>query len=499
MLDAARLPERVSYYRRFLDFCADWNVNAVVFRLTDDQGCALRFESHPELLIHEHALTCGAMSDLVAYAGERGIEMIPEIESFGHSRYITSVDRYAHLSDKAADDTDWRNGLTPLHPDVLQLLGDLYEEAASIFPGRFLHGGCDEVTWGASAFSRDLLNTRSRPAVWAEYLNALNRKTRSLGKEFIVWADMVLRHEPDCLDSLDRDVILYDWDYWTRDPEALEETARKALEKGFRVIGGPAVIWARWGPRPGRDQLRNIDAYVAAYAGIDDERVLGVITTNWVPGRFLPGADLDGLAYAATAMSEGLTTARVEAFKRFVERHYRAEWDDLWGDVFHTLYAVVPCRRSNARPRHYPFLPVPWHDEETLAEARKHGPGYAFPYDRLLGQLHRCRAAVKRNREDFEALRLSVAYLRHIHWRRNAVAAAAKAGGNALDSTIAEIAREDAALLADLHKAWLRDRPPPGESQDDSGRPGPDDLPGMFAQAARFSGQLAGNPAGAGQ
>ena len=57
MLDAARLVESPDYYRRFLDFCADWGINAVIFRLTDDQGCALRFRSHPELVTHPNALT----------------------------------------------------------------------------------------------------------------------------------------------------------------------------------------------------------------------------------------------------------------------------------------------------------------------------------------------------------------------------------------------------------------------------------------------------------
>ena len=50
MIDAPRLMESINYYRRLIDFCSEWKFNTIVFRLTDDEGCALRFESHPELL-----------------------------------------------------------------------------------------------------------------------------------------------------------------------------------------------------------------------------------------------------------------------------------------------------------------------------------------------------------------------------------------------------------------------------------------------------------------
>ena len=44
MIDAARLVESCSYYHRLIDFCAEWGYNTIVFRLTDDEGCALRLK-----------------------------------------------------------------------------------------------------------------------------------------------------------------------------------------------------------------------------------------------------------------------------------------------------------------------------------------------------------------------------------------------------------------------------------------------------------------------
>ena len=56
MIDAARQPESLPYYHRLIDFCADWGLNTLLFRLCDDQGCAVRFERRPDLVTHEHAL-----------------------------------------------------------------------------------------------------------------------------------------------------------------------------------------------------------------------------------------------------------------------------------------------------------------------------------------------------------------------------------------------------------------------------------------------------------
>jgi len=132
MLDAARLVESLDYYRRFLDFCAGWRINAVIFRLTDDQGCAMRFRSHPELITHPNALTPANVGELARYAAERGVELIPEVQSFGHSHYITQTPEHADLDDQGTDGPSWANGLIPLHPKTLRILGDLYTEAAAL-------------------------------------------------------------------------------------------------------------------------------------------------------------------------------------------------------------------------------------------------------------------------------------------------------------------------------------------------------------------------------
>lgn len=497
MLDAARLVELPQYYRRFIDFCADWGINAVIFRLTDDQGCAIRFRGRPELLTHENALEPAQMAELARYAQQRGVELIPEIESFGHSVYVTSVPAYAGLCDRDAKGIDWAQALIPLHPQVLEILSDLYREAAELFPGRFLHGGCDEVNWGGSEFSRSLLKQKSRAQVWAGHLNELRRIAGGCGKELIVWGDHVLRKEPEILDHLDRQIIIHDWEYETCDPAPLVVFAERALSKGFRVIGGPALTWCRWGPRIGRGQLFNVDAYADAYRRIQDERALGVIVTNWVPGRYVPDAIWDELAYAAVAVNEGTAAARETALARFVERHFGAAWDERWSDIFHTLYAAAENRTSCSPPWLGPTLPRPWASEEELRQILTAGRRSAPPFRRLRGQLEEQAATVKRNQDDFQSLRLVVAYLEHVYWRQAApVEAMTAAREQDSRDRIRRIARKDAELLAELEREWNRSRAPNAwqAAARKFGIGGEDALLWKFAQAAEFSAALAQEP-----
>ena len=99
VVDAARTPELLSYYYRVIDFSKDWGINVLVFRLTDDQGSALQFASHPELLTHLDAFTPAQLHDLAAYAQQQGVELIREIESFGHTNYIYGSASNAYLMD----------------------------------------------------------------------------------------------------------------------------------------------------------------------------------------------------------------------------------------------------------------------------------------------------------------------------------------------------------------------------------------------------------------
>ena len=454
-VDAARVPEKPAYYRRLIDFCHDWELNALLFRLTDDQGSMLRFRSHPDLITHAHALAPEEAHDLARYGESRGVTVIPEVESFGHSRYITMAPKYAHLADRQPGGRGEFAGLIPVDPETVALIGDLYKEVAGIFPSPYLHGGCDEVNWGGAELSRRALQTRSRAQIWAEYLNSLDEVCRGLGKELIVWGDFVLHKEPDILPRLSKRVIVMDWQYYITEAAPLAQAAREVIDRGLRVIGAPAIISCEWGPRAGDLQLRNIDAYADAYSSVHDARSLGVIVTNWIPSRYLQRSLWDTFAYAAVCLNRGSDTAQGSAFHEFVDRFYGSSWSHSWQDVFKNYYAITPNRHSCAPHWPGPRLPVPWASEDDLRRAAHAPPVETPPFKQLRSHVAAVAATVRSNQPDFSAFALSAEYLDYLYWRDDAVRArASSARARSAGEVILKIADRDRSLVDRLEAEW---------------------------------------------
>lgn len=454
-IDAARLPERIPYYRRVIDFSHDWGLNALLFRLTDDQGSMLHFPGYPELITHRHALTPEEARELANYGERRGVTVIPEIESFGHTRYITGAPKYAHLEDRDPAGQRHFSGLIPVAPGTISLVSGLYREAALLFPSPYLHGGCDEVNWGGSELSHRALQTRSRAEIWADYLNSLDEVCASLGKRLIVWGDFVVHREPNILPRLRKAVIVMDWQYYVTDPAPLARIANTVIEHDHGVIGAPGIISCEWGPRAGEQQLANIDAFVNAYDGIDSAQCLGVIVTNWVPSRYIQRSLWDSFAYAARALNVGSAAARKSAFQAFVEEFYDSRWDAGWGEIFSTYYRITPNRHSCAPAWQGPRLPVPWADESSLRALMNSNPAAPPPPFSALGaRIRRAGGGVRRNRGDFSAFALSAEYLEHAFSRDTATIEAAKAPAAQSRKLVEAIADRDRVMVAKLDAEW---------------------------------------------
>jgi len=498
MVDAARVPETLDYYRRVIEFCADWQLNALHFRLADDQGTALRFASVPHLFTHAHAFTPDQFHDLVRFASGHGVDLIPELESFGHTGFITRSAAYAHLLDATPDRTTDFTGVIPVDPETLQLFEKLYREIAAIFPSPYLHGGCDEVNWGGSALSQQALRSRSRSQIWAEYLNSLNHVAEGLGKQFIVWGDFVLHKQPEILKSLSKNIIVMDWNYWDTDAGKFRDAFMQVKGNGSRALGAPGLISYRWGARAGTDQLRNIDAFAEVYLASDNQASLGVILTNWVPSRYIQNSIWDGFAYAAIAFNEGTAVAQQSAFRRFVERHYKAEWNQDWREAFQLIYDAAPGfgDRAPSLPRR---MPVPWSTDAELQACLKQQSAGSNPFTRLHDLLVSLDPSIHDHHSDFQAFTLCVEYLERVFWRESAIREhAAKKPANRSDDValIREVAERDQRLAAALSKDWDNGRFP-----DSSAKTAPlfgmqpkDQLVFQFTRAAQYSASLAKQP-----
>ncbi len=500
MVDAGRVPESLEYYRRVVDFCADWELNTLHFRLADDQGSALNFASVRGLVTHKNAFAPEQLRNLAEYARTHGVDLIPELESFGHTGYITRSATYAHLLDSEAQGPSDFTGVIPVHPETLQLFSKLYRELATIFSSIYLHGGCDEVNWGGSALSRKALETKTRAQIWAEYLNSLNQIAAGLGKQLIVWGDVVIHKEPEILGNLDKSIIIMDWNYRETSSARIREAFVKVRANGNRGIGAPGLINYKWGPRAGTEQLRNIDAYADAYLEQADPSSLGVILTNWVPSRYVQNSIWDGFAYGAVAFNESTATAQSAAFRRFVERHYGATWSEDWKEAFQTIYDVAPSvqERHAASSTGFP-LKVPWSNDEELAAAFRIQFPKQNPFTPLRSVLVQLEPQVRKNLADFQSFALCVEVLERTFWREAAVFSHVAMDSRDRGTTatlLQRIAEGDQALVDALSKDWDKGRFPDSAAKSEllvDLQP-KDQLVLQWVRAAKYSASLASHP-----
>ena len=500
MVDAGRVPEKLDYYHRVISFCAEWGFNTLHFRLADDQGSALRFASVTGLITHRNAFAPEQLRDLAENGQHYGVDVIPELESFGHTGYITRSPAFAHLLDRDPSGSSEFSGVSPVDPATLALMTKLYGEIASIFPSIYLHGGCDEVNWGGSARSRQALQSRSRAQIWADYLNALNRAAAELHKELIVWGDFVLHKEPQILGLLDKRIIIMDWNYAENNAVPLHDTLKKIAAHGARAIGAPGLSCYRWGPRVGVEQLRNIDAYADAYLASSEPGSLGVVVTNWVPSRYVQNSIWDSFAYAAVALNRGTATAQTSGFRRFVENHYQSTWNENWSELFDSLYSAAPYWPGGETASwHGLTLPVPWSSDAQLTQVLGAGAPSPNPFTRLSSLLVLLEPSVLTNLPDFHALALCIQYLERMFWRE--IVVVEQASRRPLDRAratvlIQAIAARDQALADALTSEWDAGRfaDAPAASQPVIDLHPKDQMLFQWKQAARYSSSLAQNP-----
>jgi len=173
MLDVARHFMPKDGVLRYLDLMAAHKLNVFHFHLTDDQGWRVEIERHPRLTEiaswrsrtksghrlsplwderpHGGYYTQDDIREIVAYAAERHITVVPEIDVPGHSQ--AAIAAYPELGNTDVIDTTtlsvWDTwGINPnvLAPtdNVLRFYEGVFEELLELFPSTFIHVGGDE-------------------------------------------------------------------------------------------------------------------------------------------------------------------------------------------------------------------------------------------------------------------------------------------------------------------------------------------------------------------
>ena len=152
MLDVARHFMPMEVVKRNLDAMAFVKLNVFHWHLVDDQGFRVESISYPRL--HENAsdglyYTQNQIKEIVEYADNRGIRVVPEFDVPGHATaFLTaypefaskkgaeySIERYSGIFDPTLD---------PTNENTYVFLNGLFKEMTTLFPDQYFHIGGDE-------------------------------------------------------------------------------------------------------------------------------------------------------------------------------------------------------------------------------------------------------------------------------------------------------------------------------------------------------------------
>jgi len=279
MIDVARHFVPLDVLRRNLDGMEAVKMNVFHWHLTDNQGFRVESKRFPKL--HEMGsdglyYTQDEVRDLIAYARDRGIRVVPEFEMPGHSTAIFvgypelasgpgpyQIERRWGVMDPAMD---------PTNEQTYKFLDPLIGEMARLFPDKFFHIGGDEVNgkqWDANPKIQEYMRAhgiKNNQALQAYFSKRLQPIVAKHGKSMIGWDEIL---DP----SLPKDITIQSWRGQASLAAAAKQGYRGLLSNGYYLdLGWSAARHYASDPLSG-------DA--ANLSPEEKQRILGGESTMW--------------------------------------------------------------------------------------------------------------------------------------------------------------------------------------------------------------------------
>ena len=223
-LDVGRHMYPVAFIKKYIDGLAMLKFNNFHWHLTEDQGWRIEIEKYPELnnigsyrdstLIGHYTdkpwqfdntryggfYTKKEIKEVVRYAQERGINVIPEIEMPGHSQAaISSYPEFGCTGEQV--------GVAPLwgvfkeiycsKNETFDFLEEIIDEVVELFPGKYIHIGGDEApktNWKACGNCQNVINReelKDEHELQSYFITRMEKYINSKGKQIIGWDEIL--------------------------------------------------------------------------------------------------------------------------------------------------------------------------------------------------------------------------------------------------------------------------------------------------------------------
>ncbi len=223
-LDVSRHFFPVEDIKKYLDLMARYRFNRFHWHLTDDQGWRIEIKKYPELtaisafrketLIGHYNdtpqqfdgkryggyYTQEEIREVVRYAAQRQITVIPEIEMPGHSSAVLAAYPELGCTGQAVEvATKWGIFEDVFCPkeETFAFLEDVLTEVIDLFPSEFIHIGgdeCPKVQWEASQFCQDLMQKeglKDEQELQSYFIRRIEQFVNSKGRQIIGWDEIL--------------------------------------------------------------------------------------------------------------------------------------------------------------------------------------------------------------------------------------------------------------------------------------------------------------------
>ncbi|MBN7795055.1 beta-N-acetylhexosaminidase [Parahaliea mediterranea] len=371
-LDCSRHFFPPDFIRRYIDLLAMHKMNRFHWHLTDDQGWRLEIARYPALTRigawrdrtvaghtsdhprryreerHGGFYSRREVRDIVAYARERHVEVVPEIDIPGHAAALLAA--HPELACRRREfQVESHFGIFPdvLCPreETFAFLEQVFTEVAELFPGDYVHIGGDEVVktaWRECAHCQQLIRDRGlgdEDGLHGYFVARVAEILRGLGKRVVAWDEVLAG-------AVSRDTTVMCWN---------SDAGRRALEAGYPAVMTPVdTVYFDFYQSTSRDEPRAIHGLStlgrvyhyrpqpAGLGGGEGGRVLGAQGNVWT--EYLPTGD--AVCYAALP--------RMSALAEALWCGERRDWADFCGRLPGLLARFdglgVPAARSVYKP-----------------------------------------------------------------------------------------------------------------------------------------------------
>ena len=348
MIDVARHFIPLDVIKRNLDGMEAVKMNVFHWHLSDNQGFRVESKKFPKLQemgSDGHYYTQAEIHDLIDYARDRGIRVVPEFDMPGHSTsWFVGYPELASAPGPYQIERKWGvfdPAMDPTRDVVYEFLDKFIGEMAALFPDAYFHIGGDEVNgkqWDSNPKIQEFKkehNLNSNAELQAYFTTRVQKLVSKHHKQMVGWDEILTPGIP-------KDIVIQSW----RGPESLAAAAKQ----GYRgLLSNGYYIDLMWSAA--RHYV--VDPLSGAAAELTPEQkknVLGGEAAMW--SEYVNWENIDSRVWPRTAaIAERLWSPQdVRDIDSMYRRMYQLSWRlDFHGLTHNTQYVPMLQRIADVQ------------------------------------------------------------------------------------------------------------------------------------------------------